>query len=82
MGVPMPEPPTPLVDASLHRELGRIGVNVNQVVNMMNKIWRSGGSSIDVVFEARKLRSEMAELLPLLRSIQRSIALAHGDDES
>lgn len=81
MGVPMPEPPTPLVDASLHRELGRIGVNVNQIVNMMNKIWRAGGSSMEVIFEARNLRSEMEELLPLLRSIQRSIALAHGDDE-
>lgn len=81
MGVPMPDPPTPIVDAALHRELGRIGVNINQAVNMMNKVWRSGGSSMEVILEARKLRTEMAELIPLLRSIQRSIAITHGDDE-
>ncbi len=80
VGLPMPTPPPPKLDAEVAQELRRIGTNLNQAMAVLNRVYRSAEGDREVLAEARTLMARMNELDSLLREIRlRHIGIDPGE---
>ena len=65
LGLEVPLPPRPTIDAKTHGELGKVGSNLNQIAKRLNE-----GGPVEVI----QLRNEVENLTVLLRRVQAALA--------
>ena len=64
LGLQMPEPPRPRIDALAYAQLGKIGGNLNQIARGMNAVLTTGEGEYDL---------DTQELLDLLKELRNTL---------
>ena len=72
LGLPMPEPPRPRIDAQAYAQLGKIGGNLNQIARALNTVLVAGEGQAEV--ETRNLLDHIKELRQTLNEVRLGLA--------
>jgi hypothetical protein len=65
LGLPMPQPPRPVIDVQTYGELGKIGGNLNQIARSLNAMQAGAPGQVDMpglVAELAALREAIREV--------------------
>lgn len=73
LGLDIPKPLRPAVDAQVHGELGRIGTNLNQIARSLNRLLAFDERHATAVTEIQDLKTQLHELGRVLRSLQSAL---------
>lgn len=73
VGLEIPEPPAPAIDVELHRELGRIGVNINQIARNLGRILLLPDRDVQTDPIIQDLLPALSELGMAIRAIQSTL---------
>lgn len=68
LGMPMPQPPRPVIDVQTYGQLGKIGGNLNQIAKGLNALMAGGPGTPDP--EIRDLKTQLAELREAITKVR------------
>lgn len=66
LGLPMPQPPRPVIDVQTYGELGKIGGNLNQIARSLNSMLAGAPGEVD----APGLLAELGALREVIREVR------------
>ena len=72
LGLEVPQPPRPRIDALAYGQLGKIGGNLNQIARGLNAAWLGEAESFDLDFE--DLVAQLAALRVTLDEVRLGLA--------